>query len=254
MARLVWCLAVLIGLVFPVSIVAKAAERDAGQLIIRVDGEMLTVKATQVPHRRILEGLAKRLNFELIIAGPLDDRRSLEIEGRPWEETLKRVLSPASWAFVYRSSGDQPQLAKVFVFPSKAGSSIANPTANPDRVASPPPAPPAQTTRPQAAVAPKPGSETTEPSLAQMLESPDEETRALALIGLATMGDEQATAAITRALRDQVPWVRETAVEALAEIGGEQAIRGLQQALNDENPDVQKAALEALHRLQSNTQ
>ena len=87
-----------------------------------------------------------------------------------------------------------------------------------------------------------------------MLESTDEETRALALIGLATMGDEQATAAITRALRDQVPWVRETAVEALAEIGGEQAIRGLQQALNDENPDVQKAALEALHRLQSNTQ
>jgi HEAT repeat protein len=87
-----------------------------------------------------------------------------------------------------------------------------------------------------------------------MLESDDEEMRALALVGLATMGGEQAIAAITRALQDKQPWIRETAVEALAEVGGEQAIRGLQQALNDENADVQKAALEALRRLQSNTQ
>jgi HEAT repeats len=253
MARLAWYIAVLIGLAFPLSIVAKAAERDAGQLIIRVDGETLTVKARQVPHRRILEGLAKRLNFELIIAGPLDDRRSLEIEGRPWEETLKRVLSPASWAFVYHSSGEQPQLAKVFVFPSKEGSANTNPPANPGRVASPPPTP-ARTTRPQAAAAPKSGPEAADPSLAQMLESDDEETRALALIGLATKRDEQATVAITRALQDKVPWVRETAVEALAEIGGEQAIRGLQQALNDESPDVQKAAQQALRQLQSNPQ
>jgi HEAT repeat protein len=67
------------------------------------------------------------------------------------------------------------------------------------------------------------------------------------------MGGEQAIGAITRALQDRQPWIRETAVEALAEVGGEQAIRGLQQALNDENAEVQKAALEALRRLQSNT-
>src|SRR5919109_3144446 len=133
MARLVWCIAVLIGLAFPFSIVAKAAARDAEQLTIRVDGDTLTVKARQVPHRRILESLAKQLNFELIIAGPLDDHRSLEIDGRPWEEPLKRVLAPASWAFVYHSSGDQPRLAKVFVFPSKGEGSNANPPASPGR-------------------------------------------------------------------------------------------------------------------------
>jgi HEAT repeats len=253
MARLAWCIAVLIGLAFPLSIVAKAAERDAEQLTIRVDGDILTVKARRVPHRRILESLAKQLNFELIIAGPLDDRRSLEIDGRPWEETLKRVLAPASWAFVYHSSGDQPQLAKVFVFPPKGGSSNANPPTDPGRVASPPPTP-ARTTRPQAAAAPKSEPAATDPSLAQMLESDDEEMRALALVGLATTGGEQAVAAITKALQDKQPWIRETAVEALAEVGGEQAIRGLQQALNDENADVQKTALEALRQLQSNTQ
>jgi hypothetical protein len=252
-ARLAWCIAVLISLAFPLSTVATAAERDAGQLIIRVDGDTLTVKARQVPHRRILKGLAKRLNFELIIAGPLDDRRSLEIEGKPWEETLKRAIAPASWAFVYHAFGDQPRLAKVFVFPAKEGSSNANPPASPGRAASPPPTP-ARAARPQAAAVPKSGPEATDPSLTQMLESDDGEMRALALVGLATMGGEPATAAITRALQDKEPWIRETAVEALAEIGGEQAIRGLQQALNDENPDVQKAALEALRQLQSNTQ
>jgi HEAT repeats len=252
MARLAWCIAVLIGLAFPLALVAKAAERDAEQLTIRVDGDMLTVKARQVPHRRILERLAKQLNFELIIAGPLDDRRSLEIEGRPWEETLKRVLAPASWAFVYHASGNQPQLAKVFVFPSKGGSSNANPPTSPGRVVSPPPTL-ARTTKPQAAASPKSEPAATDPSLAHMVESDDEEMRALALVGLATMGGEQAIAAITRALQDRQPWIRETAVEALAEVGGEQAIRGLQQALNDENAEVQKAALEALRRLQSNT-
>ena len=253
MARLAWSIAVLIGLAFPLSLVAKAAEHDAEQLTIRVDGDMLTVNARQVPHRRILESLAKQLNFELIIAGPLDDRRSLEIEGRPWEETLKRVLAPASWAFVYQASGDQPQLAKVFVFPAKGGSSNAHPATSPGRIASPPPTP-ARATKPQAAAAPKSEPVATDPSLAQMLESEDEEMRALALVGLATMGGEQAIAAITRALQDKQPWIRETAVEALAEVGGEQAIRGLQQALNDEHADVQKAALEALRQLQSNTQ
>jgi hypothetical protein len=253
MARLAWSIAVLIGLTFLLPLVAKAAERDAEQLTIRVDGDMLTVKARQVPHRRILESLAKQLNFELIMAGPLYDRRSLEIEGRPWEEALKRVLAPASWAFVYHTSGDQPQLAKVFVFPSKGEGSNANPPASPGRVASPPPTP-ARTTKPQATAAPKSEPAATDPSLAQMLESDDEEMRALALVGLATMGGEQAIAAITRALQDKQPWIRETAVEALAEVGGEQAIRGLQQALNDENADVQKAALEALRQLQSNTQ
>jgi hypothetical protein len=244
---------VLTGLVLALGSLARPAQHDDGELIIRVDGERLTVKARQVPHRRILEGLARQLNFEVIIAGPLDDRRSVEIEGRPWEETLKRALSPASWAFVYHSSGGQPQLARVFVFPSKEGDSNADRPANPGGGATPTPTP-AQTTKPQAAVAPESAPGANDPSLVQMLQSDDEEMRAFALVGLATMGGEQAVAAITRALRDKEPWIRETAVEALAEIGGEQAMRGLQQALSDKHPDVQKAAQEALSRLQAPTQ
>jgi HEAT repeat protein len=88
--------------------------------------------------------------------------------------------------------------------------------------------------------------------LSEMLESEDEETRALALVGLATMGGEQAITALTQALQDREPWIRETAVEALAEIGGAQAIQGLEQALQDGNSEVRKTAEEALSRLRPN--
>jgi HEAT repeat protein len=90
--------------------------------------------------------------------------------------------------------------------------------------------------------------------MAELLEADDEETRALAVVGLATMGGEEAIAALKRALQDKQPWIRETAVEALADLGGDQAIQGLQQALRDDHEEVRKAAQEALIRLQPNPQ
>jgi hypothetical protein len=229
-------------------------EGSSGNLIIRMEQDMLTVKANEVPQRRILEGLARRLKFELIIAGPLEDRRSLDIEGRPWEEVLRRALSPASWAFFYDSSGGAPRLAKVFVFPAKEDGSVPGRSpSGPSRVASPAPTPPSAT-EPQQGKAPKLAETGFDASLAEQLESEDEEMRALALVGLATVGGEPAIAALKQALQDKVPWVRETAVEALAEVGGDQAIQGLQQALRDENADVRRAAQEALIRLHPNPQ
>jgi hypothetical protein len=122
-----------------------------GELIIRLEGGVLTLKARDVSHRRILEGLAKELNFDLALAGSLEDRRSLEINGRPWEEALKKALSPASWAFVYDSRGEEPRLAKVFVFPSTSdGSGPGRASPSPGRVAAPAPVrtpPPAAVSR-----------------------------------------------------------------------------------------------------------
>lgn len=222
-----------------------------GDLVIRLDGGALTVHAKQVPHRQILEALADRLHFELIIAGPLEERRSLEIEARPWEEALKRALAPASWAFVYHPTAGEPQLAKVFVFPAKEGSPPG--TGLPARAGQPAPAPPhpPPTSRAEAPVGPDqpPGDPAVGVKLHQLLEADDEETRALALIGLASTGGEEAISALKQALQDKEPWVRETAVEALAELGGDQAMQGLEQALQDDNADVRRAAQEALSRL-----
>ena len=222
--------------------------------IIRAEGDMLTLRATGVSQQRLLEELAKELNFELIVAGPLDESRSLDIDGRPWEEALKRALAPASWAFFYDSSGGQPRLAKVFVFPSKNdGLSPGHPSPRPGRVAAPTPAP-----RPAANLqdnqAPQLAEQGSDTSVGELLEAEDDETRALALVGLATTGGEQAIMALRKALQDREPWIRETAVEALAEIGGEQAIQGLKLALRNENEDVREAAQEALTRLQPSPQ
>ena len=237
----------------PMAAAGRGGEKP-GELIVRAEGGMLTLKASDVSHRRILEGLAKQLNFELIVAGPLEERRSLEIDGRPWEEALKKALSPASWAFVYNSSGGEPQLAKVFVFPSKNdGAGPARPSSSPGRVAAQAPAP-----RPtpvlQGSRVSQRAEQGSDTSVGELLEAEDDETRALALVSLATAGGEQAIVGLRRALQDKEPWIRETAVEALAEIGGEQAIQGLQQALRDESEDVRKAAQEALIKLQPNPQ
>jgi hypothetical protein len=256
MAGLIWLIALLLILALPMPGRSGTAEGNPRDLTIRMDQDMLTVKAKEVPHRRLLEELAKRLKFELIIAGPLEDQRSLEIDARPWEEALKKALSPASWAFVYDSSGGEPRLAKVFVFPSKdIASGAGRPSPSPSRVVAPVPIPtPPPAPQPQGRQALQRPEQGGDASLTEMLEAEDEETRALALVGLAAMGGEQAVAGLRQALRDKEAWIRETAVEALAEIGGEQAIQGLQQALRDENEDVRKAAQEALIRLQPNPQ
>jgi HEAT repeats len=237
----------------PMAAAGRGGERP-GELIVRAEGDMLTLKASDVSHRRILEGLAKQLNFELIVAGPLEERRSLEIDGRPWEEALKKALSPASWAFVYNSSGGEPQLAKVYVFPSKNDGSVpARPSSSPGRVAAQAPALRPTPVLPGSRVS-QPAEQGSDTSVGEPLEAEDDETRALALVGLATTGGEQAIVGLRQALQDKEPWIRETAVEALAEIGGEQAIQGLQQALRDESEDVRRAAQEALIRLQPNPQ
>jgi hypothetical protein len=241
-------------LVFSHTAAAGTGDGKPGELIIRQDGGMLTLKATDVSHRRILEGLAERLKFELTLAGPLEERRSLEIDGRPWEEVLKKAFSPASWAFVYDSAGGEPRLARVFVFPAKSdGPNPGRPSASPARVAAPAPVP-LPTPAPRDGPAPQLTEQVSDATLTEMLAAEDDETRAMALVGLATMGGEQAIVALKQALQDKEPWIRETAVEALGEIGGEQAIQGLQQALRDENEDVRRAAQEALNRLQPNPQ
>ena len=220
--------------------------------IIRAEAGLVTLKARDVPQRRILEGLAKQLNFELVTAGPLEERRSLEIDGKPWEEALKKALAPASWAFFYDSFGGEPRLAKVFVFPlNHDGSGLGRPSPAPRRAEAPTP-PPRRVLESQGHQVPQSVEGSSDAPAGEQPEAEDDETRALALIGLATTGGEQAIMALREALQDREPWIRETAVEALAEIGGEQAIQGLQLALRDEDEDVRKAAQEALTRLQGN--
>jgi hypothetical protein len=255
MAKPAWLIPFLLLLALPMMGRSGTHEGNPGHFTIRMEPDRLTVKAKEVPHWQLLEELAKYLQFELILAGPLEGRLSLEIDRRPWEEALKKALYPASWAFVYKPSPrGVPRLAKVFVFPAQDdGFGLGSPFSSPSHAASPVTAA-MQTPMPQRGKAPHLAEAGLDTSLVELLEAEDEEMRALALVGLATMGGEQPVAALKQVLQDEESWIRETAVEALAEIGGEQAIQGLQQALDDENEDVRRAAQEALIRLQPSPQ
>lgn len=254
MTRVMKSIALLMLFIFPGVAVARPDQRAPGGLYIGMEGELLTVKAKDIPLRRILEGLARQLGFELIVVGALDGRRSLEVEAKPWEQALKKVLAPASWAFVYKSVGGQSRLAKVFVFPAKeqqGSAALSRSIADlPTGLVRPSP----QRQRTGAAASSPHREAGVGGALSELFASDDDEMRAVAIVGLTALGGEQAAGALHQALQDKEPWIRQTAIEALEELGGAHAIQGLQYALRDENPSVRKAAQEALDRLQQSTQ
>ena len=101
MKRVSWFIGVCMCLLLSSAAWGNSENSKPGGLFIEVDGPLLTVKAKDVPHREILRGIAERLNFELVIYGSLEERYSLELEHRPWENALKKALFPASWTFIY---------------------------------------------------------------------------------------------------------------------------------------------------------
>jgi hypothetical protein len=107
LAPLIWCTAAL----------ANTGDGAPGEFYIRLEGERLTVQAREVPQQELLEALAHRLDFDLILMGPLPQPRSFLIERRHWEQTLKQVLSPASWALHYARVAGDDRLVQVVVFP-----------------------------------------------------------------------------------------------------------------------------------------
>jgi hypothetical protein len=215
------------------------------ELFIRMDGGLLTIQAKEVPHRQILEELAKRLGVQLIVAGPLEERRSLELNGMPWENALKKALSPAGWAFVYERFAEGTRLAKVFVFPPGAAETSRRAVAS--AVARVPPREsrvPAQAAPGEEAPANPDQQEGIKAALSALVDVDAQATQALALVGLAAMG-EGAVNAFVQALQHETADVREMAAAALDDLGGEQTLWALQQLLQDEDEELRKAAREA---------
>jgi hypothetical protein len=96
----------------------------AGEFSIGQNGEDCNVLDT---HRQILEALARELHFELRLAGPLEERRSLAIDRQPWERALKTALAPASWAGLYEATPEGPRLRQVVVVPPQEAETAPRP-------------------------------------------------------------------------------------------------------------------------------
>jgi len=232
-ARLLRSVPVIVFLAFPVFALAQGAEEGSHPgLLIQMEGGLLTVKARDIPHRQILEGLARRLGFELIVGGPLDEPRSLELHGKPWEEALKKALHPASWVLVYEPAPGRSRLAKVMVFPlpaEKASPSSPVPTA----LVRTPAKPVVQGERPVSA---KEKKARVEALKEQLLEAEDAQNQAAALYDLATLGGA------------------EEVVQAMFQLGGQQAVQELQEALEGQTEEVRQAVQDMLGTLLTGSQ
>ena len=118
MIQLAW-FSTFLFLIWTALAASSPRESIPGQFFIQREGERLTIDAREVPHQRLIEAMAQRLDFELILKGSLPQLRSVSVEGRPWEQVLKQVLSPASWAFKYIRTAGGDRLVQVIVFPSE---------------------------------------------------------------------------------------------------------------------------------------
>jgi hypothetical protein len=123
----VWLLVGLLLLPWPGWGKASPGEERAGQLLIQFEEGRLTVQARAVAHRQILEALARELHFELRLAGPLEQPRSLAIDRQPWERALKTALAPASWASLYEATPEGPRLRQVVVVPPQEAETAPRP-------------------------------------------------------------------------------------------------------------------------------
>jgi hypothetical protein len=75
MARAAWWLLRLVLLAGPVSGMACLDEGSLGTLVIQLAEQRLTVHAEKMPHHWILKELARRLHFERVHTGPLEQPR-----------------------------------------------------------------------------------------------------------------------------------------------------------------------------------
>lgn len=203
----------VLALALPPGAPAGPRGSDSPRLFVRTEGGLLTLKATEVPHRRILEALARHLGFELIVSGPLEERRSLELRRMPWEEALRKAIAPASWAFVYEPASKRSLPVRVFIFPSQVRQ--ASPV-----LASPPPV---VVPRPAGVLARIPVEKRSSVTrdeeewvgamLERLLSAEDADTRMIALLGLAAVGGEQAMELLRQTLNDDEASIREMMVE-----------------------------------------
>lgn len=216
----------------PLDAPAESAEAPAGNvsvevggLRIRAEGGFVTLEAAAVPHRQILEGLARVLGFELILASPVDERRSLHLERAPWEEALKRAIAPASWAFVYERSAGRSVPSRVFVLPPVRERAVA-PSAPPVAATAAPPATAvgAGDTGQGSPLTPD-QQQAVGAALAGLLTAQDGQTREIALLVLAGLGAMPGLEALRAGARGEDAWVLELAAELREAIQDEEELR-----------------------------
>lgn len=213
--------------------------------VVMVEGGRLTVDVRGAELVEVLHRVGEAAGFHLTTTGELG-LVTAAFSARTVEDGLRRLVQDHEMMLVYRPvSGEPAKLMEVQVFASAPGRGAA--AAAGVRDAAPRGAVIGEITGLVRAHDVERGV----PRLAELLAtSSDLVVRGRAVWGLSMLGGPAAAGTLTRALRDEAPFVRGQAAQALQRALGAEAIPALSGLLaNDPDVSVRRAAARALGSL-----
>ena len=239
----VWAGLLLISSLAP-AIAGATESTDA--LSVRFDDGLVSVAASNMPVRDVIEAIADQAGLRLVEHVALDRQVTLDIDRQPLPDALALLLENDSYTLYQAMPGNDVDAeiipGTLWVF--SEGASMA----------------PAATVFYEAVLyrgtflekkeaireLRRLGSPAAVQALSLALSDEDARTRDAALSALSRIGSDEALAAIASAAQDSDPRVRGEAAAALASGDGETSAQYLAMALDDPDPRVRMAVIESL--------
>jgi len=219
---------------------AGAGER-ADELLVRVDDDLVSVTARNVPIQVVLQEIATQCDLRFVQHVVLDRVVTLIIDRQPLPDVLDKILSEESYQLFQAGVGD-PIPGALWIFsegPSNAPATTiffevvlfhGNLREKKEAI---------RELR-------RLGTPDAVQTLSLALTDEDSRVRDAAFEALSKVGGEEALVAIASASLDSDPWVRSEAANALSSANTESAVEYLQLALKDSDPRVRMSVIEAL--------
>jgi hypothetical protein len=114
--RTLFSTALFVAALFTLGGAADAAVRPG----VRYESGNLTLEARKATVGEVLETIARTAGVDVFIAKGFEtraDRLTLQIEGEPLEDALKRILVGYSYAAIYEKEGDDFRIAALKIYP-----------------------------------------------------------------------------------------------------------------------------------------
>jgi hypothetical protein len=118
------------GLVILISVFVVAATAlgawGAGQPLVQIEGQRLSIHAIHTPLETLLRGIANEGDIEIFLQGQLRRLITVEIENVPLENGLKRLLKGHNLAFTYGyNSEDVPVITQLYIYTATGSGDLA---------------------------------------------------------------------------------------------------------------------------------
>ena len=201
-----------------------AARAQAATPVVECDGGRISVTARSVDLAALLEQVARRCRFTLVLAGTVDAKVSRGFTDLPLQEGLRRLLQGQDYIIEEPVAG-APATLRVMGRSGQGSAVVVR--------------------------APAVTSNTNLGTLRTALDSSDPAVRADAALALGDSGEPQAVSLLAPLLTDADEIVREAAFLALTDLGGEASAQAVAGVLGDDRVSVRAAAVDALTEMET---